>query len=294
MSTNDTVIALANGASGAPAIEAGTAAFTKLEATLTGLCADLARAIAADGEGATKLLIVDVAGAPDRETARDLARAVAGGSLVKSGIFGGDPSWGRILAALGARIGARNFPIDPAGVSLDIQGVRVYDNGGPVAFDKDELSARMRSAEITVRLDLGLGKASARALGCDLTFDYVKINAEYYAGPAAGAAATEGGKRGPSGMNRPVIVEALSYIQKFAGKRAVIKYGGAAMVDPALKRSFAEEMVLLAVGGPSPGDRPRRAARRSPRRWRRWGASPSSPTASGSPAPRRCASSRWC
>ena len=163
MSTNDTVIALANGASGAPAIEPGSAAYKTLEATLTSLCADLAKAIAADGEGASKLFIVDVAGVPEREMARDLARAVAGGSLVKSGIFGGDPSWGRILAALGARIGAREYPIDPAGVTLDVQGVRVYGDGGPVAFDKDDLSARMRSTEITARMDLGLGQASARA-----------------------------------------------------------------------------------------------------------------------------------
>jgi acetylglutamate kinase len=251
MSTNDTVIALANGASGAPAIEPGSAAFKALEATLTSLCADLARAIAADGEGASKLFIVDVGGVPEREMARDLARAVAGGSLVKSGIFGGDPSWGRILAALGARIGARDYAIDPAGVTLDVQGVRVYGDGGPVAFDKDDLSARMRSTEITARMDLGLGKASARALGCDLTFDYVKINAEYYSGPKSGLDEANG-KLAPGGVNRPVIVEALSYIRKFAGKRAVIKYGGAAMIDPALKRSFAEEMVLLQSAGLKP------------------------------------------
>ncbi len=251
MSTNDTVIALANGAAGAPAIEPGTAAEKTLQATLTELCAELARAIAADGEGASKLFVVDVAGAPDRETARDLARAVAGGSLVKAGIFGGDPSWGRILAALGARIGARGLAVDPAGVTLDVQGVRVYGDGGPVPFDKDDLSARMRSAEITARMDLGLGKASARALGCDLTFDYVKINAEYYAGPSA-ASAGDAGKRAPGGVNRPLIVESLSYIRKFAGKRAVIKYGGAAMIDPALKRSFAEEMVLLQSAGLRP------------------------------------------
>ena len=251
MSTNDTVIALANGASGAPPIEQGSAAFKTLEATLTSLCADLARAIAADGEGASKLFIVDVAGVPEREMARDLARAVAGGSLVKSGIFGGDPSWGRILAALGARIGARAYAIDPAGVTLDVQGVRVYGDGGPVAFDKDDLSARMRSTEITARMDLGLGTASARALGCDLTFDYVKINAEYYSGPKSSLDAANG-KLASGGVNRPVIVEALSYIRKFAGKRAVIKYGGAAMIDPALKRSFAEEMVLLQSAGLKP------------------------------------------
>jgi len=249
MSTNDTVIALANGRSGAPAIERDSAAFTKLQATLMGLCGDLARAIAADGEGATKLLIVDVAGAPERAVARDLARAVAGGSLVKSGIFGGDPSWGRILAALGARIGARGLPLDLGRVTLDIQGVRVYGGGGPIAFDGRTLAAHMKKAEVAVRIDLGIGKESARALGCDLTFDYVKINAEYYTGSAA---SPEAAKRPSVGSNRPLIVEALSYIRKFGGKRAVIKYGGAAMVDPTLKRSFAEEVVLLQSAGLKP------------------------------------------
>ena len=249
MSTNDTVIALANGRSGAPAIERDSADFTKLQAALIGLCSDLARAIAADGEGATKLLIVDVAGAPERAVARDLARAVAGGSLIKSGIFGGDPSWGRILAAIGARVGARDLPLDLARVTLDIQGVRVYGGGGPVAFDAKALSALMKKAEIAVRADLGAGKESARALGCDLTFDYVKINAEYYTGTAG---APEPAKRPAIGSNRPLVVEALSYIRKFGGKRCVIKYGGAAMVDPALKRSFAEEVVLLQSAGLKP------------------------------------------
>jgi acetylglutamate kinase len=253
MSTNDTVIALANGKSGAPAIEHGSPEFAAFGATLTELMGELARAVAADGEGATKLLVVDVEGAPEREMARDLARAVAGGSLVKSGIFGGDPSWGRILAALGARIGARNFAVDPSGVTLDIQGVRVYQKGGPVEFDQAELAARMHQAEIIVRMDLGAGPAKARALGCDLTFDYVKINAEYYSGPsAASAAAPDAVKRGAGGVNRPLIVEALSYIRRFSSKRCVIKYGGAAMIDPALKRSFAEEVVLLQSAGLRP------------------------------------------
>jgi len=249
MSTNDMVVALANGRAGAPAIERDSAWFTKLQATLVGLCGDLARAIAADGEGATKLLIVDVAGAPEHGVARDLARAVAGGSLVKSGIFGGDPSWGRILAAVGARIGARNLPIDLAAVTLEIQGVPVYGKGAPIAFDAKALAAAMKKAEIAVRLDLGAGKASGRALGCDLTFDYVKINAEYYTGTAAPG---EPAKRAAVGSNRPLVVEALSYIRRFGGKRAVIKYGGAAMVDPALKRSFAEEVVLLQSAGLKP------------------------------------------
>ncbi|HET6284750.1 MAG TPA: bifunctional glutamate N-acetyltransferase/amino-acid acetyltransferase ArgJ, partial [Polyangia bacterium] len=184
MSTNDCVIGLANGRSGAPVIEAPGPEFDRLRGALIEMCGELARAIAADGEGATKLLIVDVAGVSDVATARDLARAVAGGSLVKAGLFGGDPSWGRILAALGARCGGRGFPMDPNAISLDVQGTRVFERGAPRAFDNAALSARMREVEISVGLDLGAGPAKARALGCDLSYDYVKINAEYYGGGA--------------------------------------------------------------------------------------------------------------
>jgi acetylglutamate kinase len=262
MSTNDCVMVLANGRAGAPPIEGGSADFEAFRAALTEICAELARAIAADGEGATKLLIVDVEGVQEREVARELARAVAGGSLVKSGIFGGDPSWGRILAALGARIGARGLAVDPGRVTLDIQGVRVYEDGAPLVFDRAQLSARMTESEIAVRIDLQGGARKARALGCDLSYDYVKINAEYYAEPKVPAAATAApstpASRSPSPsaapptIDRQAVVEALSYIQRFSGKRAVIKYGGAAMIDPALKRSFAQEVVLLQSAGLRP------------------------------------------
>ncbi|MEA2696052.1 MAG: glutamate N-acetyltransferase / amino-acid N-acetyltransferase [Myxococcales bacterium] len=262
MSTNDCVMVLANGRSGAPAIEGPGPAFDRFRTALTEICAELARAIAADGEGATKLLIVDVEGTHDAAMARDLARAVAGGSLVKSGIFGGDPSWGRILAALGARIGAREFAVDPADVTLDIQGTRVYEQGGVRPFDNAALSLRMREPEIAVRLDLRRGPGKARALGCDLSYEYVRINAEYYAGPSASSTAPKGppaataappaASSASATINRPVIVEALNYIRKFAGKRAVIKYGGAAMVDQSLKRSFAQEIVLLQSAGLRP------------------------------------------
>jgi acetylglutamate kinase len=254
MSTNDSVIALANGRAGAPVIEAPGADYSRLSEALNEVCAELSRKIAADGEGASKLLVVDVAGVPNRDMARDLARAVAGGSLVKSGVFGGDPSWGRILGALGARIGARNYPVDPSAVSLHVQDTLVYDQRGPAVFDREALNARMREKEIAVRLDLRAGPAAARALGCDLTYDYVRINADYAGAIAAGpGAATSGPPRaGGAGMERHLVVEALSYIRKFSGKRAVIKYGGAAMVDPALKRSFAEEVVLLSAAGLRP------------------------------------------
>ena len=279
MSTNDAVVALANGRSGTGAIESTSGAMDAFRAALAEVCAELARKIAADGEGATKLLVVDVFGAPERSVARDLARAVAGSSLVKSGMFGGDPSWGRILASVGARVGARAFDLDLGRLSLEIQGVRIYDERGPAAFDREALNLRMRAPEIEVRLNLAVGSASARALGCDLSYEYVRINADYAgamaAGPKAvgqvasmgGGGAGAGAGEAPGGSadgqgagnghalssaNRSLVMESLSYIRKFAGRRAVIKYGGAAMVDPELKRSFAQEVVLLQAAGLRP------------------------------------------
>ena len=146
MSTNDAVIALANGRSGAPAIERGSADFVSFAGGPDRMCADLARAIAADGEGATKLLVVDVAGVPERAVARDLARAVAGGSLVNSGIFGGDPSWGRILAALGARIGARSLAARPGARDARYPGRARLRQRRPGRLRRQGLAARMQKA----------------------------------------------------------------------------------------------------------------------------------------------------
>src|ERR1700690_1521470 len=151
MAPTGTVIAMANGRADAPVIEGRGAEFDRFAGALADLCGELARKIAPAGEGATKLLVVDVAGVPDHEMARELARSVAGSSLVKAGVFGGDPSTGRILAALGAGIGARSFSVDPARVSLVTQGTRVYDERGPVALDpaaREALNARLKESEI--------------------------------------------------------------------------------------------------------------------------------------------------
>jgi acetylglutamate kinase len=195
MSTNDTVIALANGGP-ARRRSSATAPTSRSCRRRWPAVRDLARAIAADGEGATKLLIVDVAGAPERAMARDLARAVAGGSLVKSGIFGGDPSWGRILAALGARVGARDLPLDPVARDARHPGRARLRQRRPIAFDARRLSALHEEGGDRGAPRSGRGKESARALGCDLTFDYVKINAEYY---TARPARREAAKRPPVG-----------------------------------------------------------------------------------------------
>ncbi len=206
-STNDSLIALANGQSRTPAItEMGTEA-EKLEAMLTAVCQHLAKAIARDGEGATCLIEVQVTGAPDEQSARQVAKVIAGSSLVKSAIFGRDPNWGRIAAAAG-RAGV---PFEQDSLKIQLGNFLLMENGQPLPFDrqaasvylkqaaddglpKDMIATNMsndlsgdRSTVKTQRLDnpaivavsIGNGHGSGKAWGCDLSYDYVKINAEY-------------------------------------------------------------------------------------------------------------------
>jgi len=179
MSTNDAVFALANGLAGNPVIDEGTADHEALGDALESVCVELARQIAEDGEGATKLVEVRIAGAPDVATARDLARSVAGSSLVKSAIFGADPNWGRVLSAIGARVGSRKWPVDPTRATVHVQGVCVYAEGAPADIDPLALRAKMREPHVTIDVKLVEGAASAVAWGCDLSYDYVRINADY-------------------------------------------------------------------------------------------------------------------
>ena len=305
MSTNDCVIALANGRSGMRPIEGSGAELERFAAALREICFDLARAIAADGEGASKLLVVDVEGTRDHALARDLARAVAGGSLVKSGIFGGDPSWGRILAALGARIGARDLDLDLSRLTLDIQGVRVYENGGPVAFDREGLSELMLTSEIAVRLDLQGGAEKARALGCDLTYDYVKINAEYYSSPksrtpAAARAGDRSRSRGRGVELHPALRRQAGGHQvrrrgdDRSGAQAQLRAGGraAAVGRPASDRRARRRTRDHAhARAPRPEDRVRRRAARDRRRGRARGRDGAH--RQGQHRDRRACSTRW-
>jgi glutamate N-acetyltransferase/amino-acid N-acetyltransferase len=170
MSTNDTVLLLANGASGVAVPD------ELFREALTAVCVSLARQIAADGEGATKLLEVTVTGAVSEGDAELAARAVTRSSLVKAAMYGNDPNWGRILAAAGAS----GAGLDPAKARLTLQGVRLYADGLPLPFDKAAASDTLRGAtEVFVRLDLGVGDARATAWGCDLSPEYVHINADY-------------------------------------------------------------------------------------------------------------------
>ncbi|MEQ8537058.1 MAG: bifunctional ornithine acetyltransferase/N-acetylglutamate synthase [Coleofasciculus sp. D1-CHI-01] len=183
-STNDTLIALANGQSRTSAITEMGPHAEKLEAMLTAVCQHLAKAIARDGEGATCLMEVHVTGAPNDQAARQIARTIAGSSLVKSAIFGRDPNWGRIAGAAG-RAGA---PFSQEALRIQMGDFVLMDKGQPLPFDRDAASAYLKNAatgaylkEDTVLISVSIGNepGTGKAWGCDLSYDYVKINAEY-------------------------------------------------------------------------------------------------------------------
>jgi glutamate N-acetyltransferase/amino-acid N-acetyltransferase len=136
---------------------------------------DLVHKLAIDAEGATKALAVQVNGALDAETAASAARAVASSMLVKAAVFGGDPNPGRILQA----IGASGVPIIPERVSIDLAGQRVVTGGVMVAFDERACAEALKERDVAIEVDLGLGEEQATAFGCDLGYEYVRINAEY-------------------------------------------------------------------------------------------------------------------
>ncbi|NLW07722.1 MAG: bifunctional glutamate N-acetyltransferase/amino-acid acetyltransferase ArgJ [Clostridia bacterium] len=176
-STNDMVVVLANGlADNEPFTIEEQALF---QAALEHVCRQLARMIARDGEGATKLLTVLVQGAATEIDARQVALAVAGSNLVKSAIFGCDANWGRILCAAGYSGAA----IDPERVAIYLESVagceQVAAAGQPLPFNEDKAKAILREEEVIIKVNLNQGNAEATAWGCDLTYDYVKINASY-------------------------------------------------------------------------------------------------------------------
>jgi acetylglutamate kinase len=252
MSTNDAVIALANGLAGNVPVIEGTPEHAQLADAIEAVCVDLTRQIAEDSAGATKLVEVRISGAPDVAMARELARAVVGSSLVKASIFGADPNWGRVLAALGARVGSKRWPIDPSRATVLVQGTCVYADA-PTGADAPALRAKMRDPSILVEVKLAEGDACATAWGCDLSYDFVKINADYTSlthAAADGTVARDDRLTNYSpGFKHALLVEALSYIARFTNTRAVVKYGGAAMVKDSLKASFANDINLLRSAG---------------------------------------------
>ena len=174
-STNDMVIVMSNGCTNNKEILPNTSDYTKFKAMLFHVMQDLAKKIAKDGEGATKLIEVNVTGAQNSESARMIAKSIVGSSLVKTAIFGEDPNWGRIIAAAGYA----DTTFNPNQIDIAIGNITVLSKSTPIHFDKEEMQDIMSKDEVTIHMNLNDGHCEGKAWGCDLSYDYVKINALY-------------------------------------------------------------------------------------------------------------------
>tara|TARA_Y100000588_G_scaffold85480_2_gene90706 strand:- start:1806 stop:3023 length:1218 start_codon:yes stop_codon:yes gene_type:complete len=174
-STNDTVLVLANGSANNEQITEGTKEAEVFQSALLEVAIFLTKELARDGEGASRLLSIEITGAKDVKSARQAARTIASSSLVKSAVYGSDPNWGRVLAALGRS----EIEADETKIDLFVNGVCIMESGTPIPFHKEAVVVLMKGPEVTFKLQLNLGNASATAWGCDLTQEYVIINSAY-------------------------------------------------------------------------------------------------------------------
>jgi glutamate N-acetyltransferase/amino-acid N-acetyltransferase len=174
-STNDTLLVLANGEAGAPTIKRGSKAHRAFTAVLEEVCQSLALQIVADGEGAQRVIEIEVRHAKSEAAARRIAETIATSPLVKTAFAGGDPNWGRIFAAAG-RSGVK---FDPALVDIHMAGIPVLRRGQPLDFNERAASNKLLSEHVPVVVDLHAGDARARYWTCDFTAEYVRINASY-------------------------------------------------------------------------------------------------------------------
>ena len=256
VSTNDAVILMANGASGAGGTQSTELPVEFVDA-VESICRDLAIAIARDGEGATRLLESTVMGAPDEASAAKLARSVTESNLFKAALFSGDPNWGRALAALGAAATGMDEVSDPTEATLKLQGVTVYDNGPQKDYDEDELRRLMQAQDVQLEIQLsGDGTGQATAWGCDLSYDYVAINADIAASLASdddgGIARTNEVERLSPHMRHDLLVDCLSHIQRFQGLTAVVRIIGEVAENEDLRESFVRDILLLRSAGLRP------------------------------------------
>lgn len=175
MSTNDTALLLANGASGIRYASLSQVEKDGFDRALAGIMEELAKSIVRDGEGATKLVTIKVTGARSGKDAKEVCRAIANSPLVKTAFFGGDANWGRVVAAAGAS----GVDLDKDRLALEFCGVKVFERGAAAAYDDGDVSERMKAKEVSLTLDLGLGHGKWVYWTCDLSYEYVKINAAY-------------------------------------------------------------------------------------------------------------------
>ena len=178
-STNDTFIVLANGAAGGPVLKEKGEDYDRFRAVLLTACRDLAMEMAADGEGATKLIESVVLGADSRDHARTLAKSVITSSLTKAAVYGADANWGRVLCALGYS----GVTFDPDRVDLYFEGqgrkMLIFTGGSAADYSEEEAALILKGDKVRIISDMHMGTYTATAWGCDLTHDYVSINADY-------------------------------------------------------------------------------------------------------------------
>lgn len=178
-STNDTLLVMANGMAENPEIKEGTPEYEEFKAALHYINESLAKMMAGDGEGATALFETKVIGADTKEHARILSKSVICSSLTKAAIYGHDANWGRILCALGYS----GVQFDPEKIELFFESksgrIQIYKDGVATDYSEEEASKILADPEVTVLVDMKMGNETATAWGCDLTYDYVKINADY-------------------------------------------------------------------------------------------------------------------
>lgn len=174
-STNDMALVMASEMAGNDTLTPAHEDWDVFIALLKQTCADLAKKIARDGEGATKLIEVEVHGAADDEQARKAAKSIVGSSLVKTAVYGGDANWGRIIAA----VGYSGAIVNPEKIDTFLGTIQLLKDSQPVAFSEQEASAYLEKDTVKITVDLHIGTGTGMAWGCDLTYDYVRINASY-------------------------------------------------------------------------------------------------------------------
>lgn len=175
-STNDMLVVLANALAGNPLIDVeGSEDYLLLQEALDFLCISLAKMIARDGEGATRLIEVQVVNAADYEEARQIARSITASNLTKAAVFGEDANWGRILAAAGYS----GADFDPGRVDIYLGQEKMAENGMGLIFNEERARQELKQDPVLIKVDLKSGKEQATAWGCDLSYDYVRINAAY-------------------------------------------------------------------------------------------------------------------
>jgi glutamate N-acetyltransferase/amino-acid N-acetyltransferase len=174
-STNDMVLVMASGLAGNDTLTPSHPEWGTFTAALTQTCEDLAKMIARDGEGATKLIEVDVRGAKNNKEADIVAKKIAGSDLVKTAVFGKDANWGRIFSA----IGHSEAEIDPDHLDISLGSIKMLADSQPQTISEEEAEAYLEKDTVTIGVDLHIGDGVGKAWGCDLTYDYVRINASY-------------------------------------------------------------------------------------------------------------------